>query len=52
MEKWFWEDLDAEELDDEITLAKGVIEEALKDALETPAQSSQTQEPKEPQESK
>ena len=31
MEKWYWEDLDAEELTDEITLAKGVIEEALKD---------------------
>lgn len=32
MEKWDWEDLDAEELADEITLAKGVIEDTLKDA--------------------
>ena len=32
MEKWDWEDLDAEEIADEITLAKGVIEAALKDA--------------------
>jgi hypothetical protein len=32
MEKWFWDDLDAEELSDEISLAKGVIEEALTDA--------------------
>jgi hypothetical protein len=31
MEKWFWEDFDAEELNDEIALAKGVIEDALKD---------------------
>ena len=31
MEKWFWEDFDAEELEDEITLAKGVIDDAQKD---------------------
>jgi hypothetical protein len=31
MEKWFWDDFDAEELEDEITLAKGVIDDALKD---------------------
>jgi hypothetical protein len=30
-EKWFWEDFDAEELEDEITLAKGVIDDALND---------------------
>lgn len=31
MEKWFWDDLDAEELGDEISLAKGVIDDALND---------------------
>jgi hypothetical protein len=31
MNKWFWEDFDAEELEDEITLAKGVIDDALND---------------------
>jgi hypothetical protein len=31
MKKWFWEDFDAEELEDEITLAKGVIDDALND---------------------
>ena len=32
MDKWFWDDLDAEELEDEASLAKGVIEDALEDA--------------------
>jgi hypothetical protein len=31
MKKWFWENFDAEELEDEITLAKSVIDDALND---------------------
>ena len=31
MNAWFWEDLDNEELRDEISLSKGVINEALVD---------------------